>query len=61
MGKVTLKNIVNFTISSGLTEGGVLGAIAPPSRKSLAFLKEHKNKISLFVLLHLNFCPAIEK
>ena len=42
---------------------GALGAIAPPSRKSLRlpFLKEHKNKIILFVLSHLNFCPAVEK
>ena len=40
---------------------GVLGTIVSPSRKSSPFLKEHENKIILFVLLHLNFCFAIEK
>ena len=40
---------------------GALGAIALSSGKSLSFLKEHKNWIILFDLLHLNFCPAIGK
>ena len=38
-----------------------MDAIPPPSRKTLPFLKEHKIKIVIFVLLHLNFYPATEK
>ena len=44
-----------------LNWGSELGAIAPPSRKRLLYLQEHKNKIILYVLPYVNFCPAIEK
>ena len=40
--------------------GGALGAIAPPSRKNLLFLKEDKNKNILF-LPHFNFLPCKRK
>ena len=38
-----------------------MGAIAPPSREKLPFLKEYKNKIFRLVLPHFNFWPAAEK
>ena len=41
--------------------GGALRVITPPSKKTLPFLKEHKNEIIPFALLHLKFCSAIEK
>ena len=40
---------------------GALGAIVPPSRENLPFLKEYKNEIIHLVLPHLKFWPAIEK
>ena len=44
-----------------LNWGGTLRAITPPSKKTLPFLKEHRNEIIPFALLHLKFCSAIEK
>ena len=44
--------------------GGALDAIAPPTGKSLPFLKQQqqqKIKIIIFVLRHLNFYSAVEK
>ena len=41
--------------------GGALGAIAPPWRGKLLFLKEYKNEIIHLVLPHLNFWFSIEK
>ena len=41
--------------------GGALGAIVPPSRKSLPLLKKHKIENIPFVMSYLNFCPDIEK
>lgn len=57
--KVRYSKSLQRQVYSGVTEG--VRAITPPSRKSLPFLKEHKDENILFVLSHLNFCPTIEK